>query len=76
MKLKSLGMEAAAVAMATAPLAAQATVSARSAPVGESSEMGGEVAPIFIIGALAAAGMIALIVSDDDDDDDDVPVSN
>ncbi len=72
MKLKSLGLAVAALGLATAPVAAQAVASDRSAPIASASELEGQNG--VLIAVLAAAAVIAgiVIIADDDDDDDAV----
>ena len=74
MTIRSIGLGIAALGMATAPIAAQASIADRTAPVGgEASELNGEGG--LLIGILAALAVIGgiIIIADDDDDD---PVSN
>ncbi|WBY16127.1 hypothetical protein PF049_11055 [Erythrobacteraceae bacterium WH01K] len=76
MTFKSIGLSMAALGLAIAPVTAQATVADRSAPVAESSELGGgDATPTLIILAIGAIGITLLAVLGDDDDDDDIPVS-
>ena len=75
MKLKSLALATAAATLAAAPIAAQASIADRTAPMREASELaGGDAKPILIIAAIGAVG-IALLALTGDDDDDDIPVS-
>ena len=72
MKFKSIGLAVAALGMATAPVAAQAVASDRSAPVVGASELEGQNG--ILIGVLAAAAVVAgiIIIADGDDDDDGI----
>ena len=75
MKLNKTTMAVAAAALVAAPVAAQSATDFRvAAPVADANELGGEteIAPAFIIIALAALGAGILILTDDDDED---PVS-
>jgi hypothetical protein len=76
MKIRDLFFATTAIALAAAPIAAQAQPSDRaSEPMIEEAELGGgKIGPALIIGAIAAVGIIALIVSDNDDDEDPVSV--
>ncbi|GMN12766.1 hypothetical protein [Altererythrobacter sp. MTPC7] len=75
MKSKTLGTAAAAAGLALAPVAAEATIPERIAPIaGESEIGGGDAKPTLIILAVGAIG-IALLALTGDDDDDDMPVS-
>ncbi len=75
MKLKTLSIAAASVALTAAPIAAHAAASSDrvAAPVAETSELAGGIGPAFIIVALAAVGMGILLLTDDDDNE--VPAS-
>lgn len=75
MKIHKTKLALAATALVAAPVAAQATSEFRaSAPVAGESALGGdtEIAPAFIIAALAGVGIAILLLTDDDDED---PVS-
>jgi hypothetical protein len=61
---KKLMLSVAATGLAAAPIAAQA-VAPVGAPITEESQLGSQLTPVFIILALAGAGMAALLLTDD-----------
>ncbi|GMN12273.1 hypothetical protein [Altererythrobacter sp. MTPC7] len=70
MKLGKLTLAAAAGALAVAPIAAQASVADRSAPLSGESEVGGSAGAIVgLFGLLALAIAIGATGGDDDDFD-------
>ena len=73
MKLGKLTLAAAAGALAVAPIAAQASVADRSAPLSGESEVGGQAGAIVgLFGLLALA--IAIGAGSGDDDNDPISV--
>lgn len=80
MKLSKIALGATAIALVSAPIAAQADMdfARATAPVTNANELGTdtEITPAAVVAALAAIGIgVLLLVDDDDDDDDDVPIS-
>ena len=75
MKFGKLTLAAAAGALAVAPIAAQATVSDRSAPLSGESEVGAPAGAIVGLFALLALA-VAIGSGGSDDDNDGVPVSS
>ena len=68
MKIKSLSAVAAAMALATAPVALSAESFDRgSAPVEGESEIGGGLGGFAVLGAVAAIAIVLMIDATDDD---------
>lgn len=65
--LKRMTTVVAATGIATLPIAAYA-VERDAAPVADGNEIGRGAGPIFVIIALAGAGMAALLLTGDDDE--------
>ena len=74
MKFGKITAAVVASTLAVAPIAAQATVADRSAPI-SGSDVGGESSMVLGIFALLAVG-VAIAASGGDDNDDDAPVSS
>ena len=69
MRLKTVSLVAAAAALGTAPIAAQAEIASRDmAPVSDEGELGGAVSSQLLILVAVAAVIVAGIVITDDDD--------
>ncbi|MEM1132813.1 MAG: hypothetical protein AAGH53_07745 [Pseudomonadota bacterium] len=78
MKFRALAATAAALAMTTTPVLAQATQSAPVSRTAEASDSESELegSTGIIVGILAAAAVIGgIIIAADNDDDDDLPTS-
>jgi len=76
MKFGKLTLAAAAGALAVAPIAAQATVADRSAPLSGESAVGGDSEAGVVIGLFALLAVAIAIGASGGGDDDDFPVSN
>ncbi len=64
--LRKLALATTAVALAAAPVAAQADLSRSTAPVNSESELEGQSTLFFILGIAAVAAAIVLLSEDDD----------